>query len=73
MSENKQPSNLVIDQKTFNKMIDTAVVLVEEIQSNSRDDLEVTVAEADFANAFVEYSHALINAIKESKTENGGN
>jgi hypothetical protein len=62
-------ANLIVEQKVFDSMINAAVALVEEIRGKSNNKLEVTIAEADFANAFVDYSQALINSLKKQKEE----
>lgn len=56
---NIKEDSLVVDGDLFSRMMETSVALFEEIMERSQQGEDVTDAEAEWANTFVEYSHAL--------------
>lgn len=65
-----KPTNLIVDTKIYNKMMNTAMTLVERIQEKQGNEKEIiTVEEADFANAFIAYAKEIKKAWEIQKEE----
>jgi hypothetical protein len=57
--------NMVVDSKVYNTMMDSAIELYKEIEHNHKNGNTVTVAEANFANAFGAYAYEIIKVLRE--------
>ncbi|MCK2000377.1 hypothetical protein MZM54_03100 [[Brevibacterium] frigoritolerans] len=65
MEENQVPS-AVVNPRIYNKMMDSSIALLHQIQQKvDKGDEIITQEEADFANDFLAYSKEIVEVLEK--------